>query len=372
MNNIILGAGITGLSAGYHTGLPIYEATGNHGGICTSYKKDGFEFSVGGGHWLFENEKTTKAMDFIKSLVELNRYERRAGVYFNTIVEYPFQTFSQKPIQSTAGSFKHWLSEQFSQAECNMFFHPFNDKYTAGLYDSVIPFDSYKTPKAGGKGFVSVFYDPIGGLSVLTDKLASKAIIKPFKRASRVDWKNKVVVFDDGEEVRYNKLISTIPLDVMLDLCGQTHNLVYSSVFVLNIGATKGRCTPNEHWLYIPFSKRGFYRVGFYTNVNPNKAPENMVGLSVEMATRSNDYDNKTIFNIINELKDWGWIGEAVTIDPTFVKHAYTWNKSIEERIEAIEWLKDQDIICIGRYARWIFQGMMESIQQGLNCEQHV
>jgi len=37
---IILGAGITGLSAGWATAGTIYEATDKPGGICRSYYKD--------------------------------------------------------------------------------------------------------------------------------------------------------------------------------------------------------------------------------------------------------------------------------------------------------------------------------------------
>jgi len=34
---LILGAGMTGLAAGYASGLPVYEAAEWPGGICSSY-----------------------------------------------------------------------------------------------------------------------------------------------------------------------------------------------------------------------------------------------------------------------------------------------------------------------------------------------
>jgi len=61
---IILGAGMTGLAAGYASGLPVYEAEEAPGGICSSYyvkpgsnkrlhkaPKDGeaYRFEIGGG-----------------------------------------------------------------------------------------------------------------------------------------------------------------------------------------------------------------------------------------------------------------------------------------------------------------------------------
>lgn len=371
--NLILGAGVSGLASGYKTGYPIYEATSNYGGICNSYMKEGFQFSVGGGHWLFENDKTKNAMELIKSLVELKSYDRLAGIYYNKIFPYPIQTFTQKPNTSQPGYFKEWLRERFSNPECNMFFYPFNEKYTAGLMDEIISYDSYKTPPAGSVGFVSRFHDPIGGLGCLMDKLASKCQINHNKRAINVNTEEKIVSFQDGESIQYDKLISTIPLNQMLYICNnKKYDLPYSSVFVLNIGATPGRNFPKEHWLYIPFCKTNFYRVGFYTNVDPSKAPEGKVGLSVEMAIPS-DYDYEDLdvpfitSQVIEELQSWGWIEDVIVTDPTFVKCAYTWNRTLEERERHIQWLKERDIICIGRYAKWIFQGMMESIEQGLS-----
>ncbi len=65
---LILGAGVTGLAAGYASGLPVYEAASAPGGICSSYyvrpgstqrlsqaPADGeaYRFEIGGGHWIF-------------------------------------------------------------------------------------------------------------------------------------------------------------------------------------------------------------------------------------------------------------------------------------------------------------------------------
>lgn len=372
MKTIILGAGVTGLAAGCKTGYPIYEATKDHGGICRSYWKNGFQFEPGGGHWIFSNEKTCEAMEFIKSLVELKNYDRRAGVYYNKIFPYPIQTFFEKGNEVKLGSFKYWLKERFTNESCNMFFFPFNEKYTAGLMDEIIQFDSYKSPPAGSVGFVSKFHDPVNGLSSLMDKMASRCCISYNKRAQMIDEENHIVKFEDGELLEYDKLISTIPLSQTMALCGRKDfDLPYSSVFVLNIGADPGPNFPKEHWLYIPFCNSNFYRVGFYTNVEANKAPEGKVSLCVEMAFgQEYEYEDLDvdfiITNVVAELQSWGWIENVIVTDPTWVKHAYTWLRSEEERDRHLAWLKERDIISIGRYGKWKFQGMAESIMDGL------
>lgn len=373
LKTVILGAGFTGLAAGYGNDIPIYEATAMPGGICRSYKKYGFDFSTGGGHWIFENEKTQPAMDLVKSLVQLNSYDRKAGIYYNKTFPYPFQTFTQQPSTSTPGYMKDWLSTKFTQAECNMFFYPFNERYTAGLYDQIVQFDSYKTPPAGGLGFVSKFHDPVNGLGELVDKMAQKCLINYRKAAIKVDLQEKLIVFADGEVVHYEKLISTIPLDQLLKLSGvKEYALPYSSVLVINIGAERGLNFPPEHWLYVPFSKSGFYRLGFYTNVNKNKAPEDMVSVSAEIAIRSLEYTDLPVDDmcaeVVAELKAWRFIDQVRVVDPTWVRCAYTWNRTIEEREMYLQSLAAVGVTSTGRYGAWRFCGMTESIMMGLEA----
>lgn len=367
MNGIILGAGFTGMAAGIKTGYPIYEASNHAGGICRSYIKDGFDFSTGGGHWIFGRGK---GLDYIKSQVKVNEYVRKAGIYYNHMFPYPIQTTAQEEISSKEGTLKRWLTNNFSKAECNLFFNPFNDKYTAGLYDDIIQYDDYKTPKAGGVGFVPTFCDPVGGLTPLVDKMASQCDIKFNKTAVRIFPKQKLVLFSDGEKVGYDRLISTIPLDKCLDIVGkEDHNLPYTSVLVINIGAEPDMKTPEEHWVYVPFCRSGFYRVGFYSNVDNSKAPEGKVGLSVEMAFGGIDYDDLDVeaicADVIQELQSWRFIGDVITVDPTWVKTAYTWLRSREERDLQLGWLKERDIISTGRYGKWHFTGMTGSIEMG-------
>lgn len=366
--NIILGAGLTGLAAGIKTGFPIYEMTDKAGGICRSYEKEGFQFSKGGPHFLFGKGI---GLDYIKSLVEVNEYDRIAGIYYNHIFPYPFQTTAEKEFVANAGSMKAWMGDKFGKVQCNLFFDPFNEKYTAGLYDEVIQADEYKSPPPGGKGFVSTFCDPVNGLTELVDKMSAKCDIKYNKKLTRIDIHNKIVGFEDGDSVKYDKLISTIPLNKMSELCGRHARLPYTSVLVINIGADIDVNTPCEHWLYIPFCKSGFHRIVFYSNVDKKKAPFGEVGLAVEIAFQGVDYKDldveDIVFNVVEELQAWGFIGRVITVDPTWIETAYTWMYAKAAPQVEIDWLKEEaDVISTGRYGSWKFCGMVESIKQGL------
>ncbi|RTK93067.1 protoporphyrinogen oxidase-like protein [Candidatus Saccharibacteria bacterium] len=368
MSTIILGSGFTGLAAGIKTGFPIYEASNHAGGICTTYAKDGFQFSNGGPHFLFGKGV---GLDYIKSLVPVNEYERKAGVYYNHIFPYPLQTTAQKVNAVNKGSLKEWLGNTFSQAECNLFFNPFNEKYTAGLYDQVVQVEEFKSPPAGGVGFVSTFCDPVNGLTDLVSKMAEKCTINYNHEAIGIDTKEKIVFFKN-KHVKYEKLISTIPLGRLLRLCGREGDfkLPCTSVLVINIGADKAVNTPDEHWLYVPFCKSGFHRLCFYSNVDKSKAPEGKVGMAVEIAYYGDQPDIERVsFEVIKELQDWGMIGKVITIDPTIVKVAYTWEYNKGDAKKEIDWLRERDIISTGRYGKHKFQGMVDSIKDGFEVE---
>ena len=369
--DIVLGAGFSGMAAGIKLGCPVYEATSKAGGICSDYVKDGFRFSNGGPHYLFGKDK---GLEYIKTLVEVKEYERKAGVYYNYTFPYPFQleaskeTLTMNDILNKPKNMKEWLYGQFGQEQCNLFFYPFNEKYTAGMMDKVIPQDAYKSPKTG-TGWVSTFCDPVNGLSYLVDKMASKCTINYNKKVVSIDTHNKIVRFDDLWLEKYDRLISTIPLNKCMELCGEKLNIPYTSVLVINIGAEPGINLPKEHWLYIPFCKSGFHRVAFYTNVDPSKAPEGKVGLSVEIALKHDEaYREQRTWEVIKELQYWGWIGKIITVKTDYVPCAYTWQYNREDVPNAISWLEERDIISTGRYGKWKFQGLTQSIEDGFNA----
>src|SRR5438270_13500660 len=110
----------------------------------------------------------------------------------------------------------------------------------------------------------------------------------------------------------------------------------YSAVLVLNIGARKGPRCPDEHWLYLPETRAGFHRVGFYSNVDESFLPassrksKDRVSIYIERAYQagkrpSADQIASYIEATIAELKEWGFVDEVEVADPTWVEVAYTW-----------------------------------------------
>ena len=69
---------------------------------------------------------------------------------------------------------------------------------------------------------------------------------------------------------------------------------------------------------------------------------------------------------VVKELQDWGFIGAVDVVDPSWVDVAYTWNRPGSAWVsEATAALAEHDIRVAGRYARWNFQGITDSLRDG-------
>lgn len=365
MNNLILGAGVTGLAAGFKTGFPILEATDKPGGICRSYNVGNFRFERGGGHWCFGPDYI---MSFIEKYSHVQRYERKSGVYFNQIIPAPIQNYFSMEEPVNVGSMKSWLREKFGNELCRIFFYDFNAKYTDGLYDEIIQDDPKKSPKPNSKCYNDHFCYPCQGLDHFVDRLAKESNIRYGQEVVKINLDKRVLTLRSGECEPYDRLISTMPLNKLMQIAG-CHDFIlpYTSVLVLNIGARKGHNCPKEHWLYIP-GDVPFFRVGFYSNVDKSFAPDGRVSIYVERAVRPGKTMEPNMYRleVVRKLIEWGWIHDVETFSVDEIEVAYTWLTQDSEREEYLSFLKKHGIESIGRYGKWKFQGIAESIEDGL------
>ncbi len=423
---LILGAGMTGLAAGYASGLSVYEATERPGGICSSYymhpdseirlasapgDDEAYRFEIGGGHWIFGGDPLV--LRFIRSLTPVKSYVRQSAVYFpdrELFVPYPIQNHlrflgqkiaaqvlqeitAERQFSNQVTTMDKWLRTNFGPTLYELFFKPFHELYTAGLFKEIAPQDAYKTPvdlslviqgafdDVPQVGYNVTFVYPEEGLNALAQRMAKRCRIHYSKRVVRIDVESQEVYFEDGTSKGYETLISTLPLNRVMEMTGLDVGEPQdpaTSVLVVNIGAQKGPKCPFEHWIYIPKSRAGFHRVGFYSNVTPSFLPasargqQDRVSIYVEKAYREGARPTEAQItpvcrDVIAELQEWGWIREVEVVDPTWIDVAYTWNRPASKwRQKALKALEEYNIYQVGRYARWVFQGIAESLKEGM------
>jgi protoporphyrinogen oxidase len=368
---------------------------------------EAYHFEVGGGHWIFGGDPAI--LQFIRHIVGLESYARKSSVHFadrDLYVPYPLQNhlrylgegLSSQALTEMARTpnsyrtMKEWMQEYFGPTLCDLFFYPFHALYTAGLYDRIAPQDGYKSPvnlslaiqgafnDVPPVGYNTSFVYPTEGLNTLAKRMAGGCDVRYGKRAVGIDPKSRTVGFADGDSVGYERLLSTLPLNQAMDMAGLSVEAPadpHSSVLVVNVGARKGPRCPDDHWLYYSNSKSGFHRVGFYSGVDRHFLPRSAqskndgVSIYVERAypagARPSDSESRTYTDaVVQELRDLGFIAEADVADPTWIDVAYTWSRPQSKwREAALRRLQDHGIYQVGRYGRWIFQGIADSIRDG-------
>jgi protoporphyrinogen oxidase len=359
---------------------------------------DAYRFEVGGGHWIFGGDPAT--VSHLEHLVDVRVYQRRAVVRIGDLgctVPYPLQAnvdalgprlaetahneLALADFDSADTSTLHAaLSAAFGKTLCEIFFFPFHDRYTAGMMRSIANQDTYKSPRTGGHGYNASFRYPVGGLDRLSSAMAARCDVRYGKRLVGINRRDHTLEFDDGTEHGYDRLLSTLPLHHALALAaidvGEAHD-PYTSVLVLNIGAERGPMCPDVHWQYEPDSRSGFHRIGFYSNVDPDFLPAthrdgSHVSMYVERAYAGGERpsaDEVVAFTdeVIEELQAREYIGTPEVAHPSWVDVAYTWRSPGSTwKARALDALAAGGIQQIGRYGRWHFQGIADSIREGL------
>ena len=422
MNGWIIGGGMTGLAAGMTSGFPVLEGLDHPGGICASYEREGYRFELGGGHWIFGSDPTVTRL--IAGASQVRTYRRRSAVLFlgaqeysrdlrSLFVPYPIQDnlFALPKVMRDAAlaeiltgnsdgrpeTMAAWLRQQFGSTLCRIFFDPFHERYTAGLFREIAPQDGYKSPidkaqvRRGAErentdaGYNATFLYPARGLDAVSRWLAQRSDITYGVAATRIDPATRTLERGDSRTVPYDMIVATAPLNRVVEMAGLGGRVgppdPYTSVLVLNLGATLPD-TPlarnGYHWLYVPDSRSGFHRIGYYSNVDPLFLPDGQhddpsrTSIYVETAFQggrrpSSEATQGLVREIIAELQQSGLIDKVEAVDPTWVDVAYTWRRPGSDWVSrATAACQECGIEPAGRFGRWSFQGIAASLKEGL------
>lgn len=324
---VILGAGPTGLGAGYrlnelgYRNWAIYDRNPYVGGLATSFEDSmGFTYDIG-GHVMFSHYQYFD--DLVDKLLgdQYTEIMREAWVWMmDRFVPYPFQNNirhlppdvvlecvlglieSQKHPErlKEARTFDELIDAQFGTGIARVFMKPYNFKVWAHPVDhmsidwlgervslpdleqilrNVIsgqdsvswgPNNKFKYPLYGGTGGL---YTPFK--RYIGDRIHLN------KHAITVDAASKQVTFSDGEVVDYDLLFSTMPLDLLINrmpdvpdaVREQTHHLHHSSGLIVGVGVNRP-LDSSKCWIYFPETSAPFYRTTYLNNYSPYITPD--------------------------------------------------------------------------------------------------
>ncbi len=413
---VIIGAGLAGLSAGFHLKEfrpTIFEAEFKIGGLCRSFEQDGFTFDVT-GHLLHLKDPYTR--ELVERLLPsvFHPHERHAAIYSKSVTTpYPFQanTFGLPTDVVKAcvlgfietlgsnkgepGNFHEWIVDTFGSGIAEHFMLPFNEKFwKADLREIMTDWVSWSIPKPTveevvngalgipneGMGYNPRFlYPRAGGIDQLPHALGRSLDVHTAHTAELIDAKMGYVRFTNGREEEFDYLISTIPLPITFELLAEcpdelrvaASRLRAVSVLNLNIGVNRPNIS-NKHWIYFPEKQFIFSRVGFPTNFSQTAGPPGTTSLYIEIThDPSTIPDTERAFDdSLHGLIQCGLLraeDEVLTRHVIDVRHAYVvFDRHRQQNLDRlIQYLETNRIFTAGRYGRWDYYSMEDSILGG-------
>lgn len=423
---IILGGGLAGLSAAYHTGGTVYEKEKEVGGTCRSPKVKGYTFDLD-IHVL--HTKNAYVLDLLieKLKTPLRIQNRNAWIYsYDTFTKYPFQVntygLPDKVRQECVDGFRkasrnnqskrryknyeEWVYYKFGKGIAEYFYLPYSEKFwtispremTTDWLDVRVPIPSLKDVIDGSLrlhkkeyGSNALFRYPLkGSISELPNSFISKMKGRVFlnKEAARIDPCGKSVTFKDGSVVFYKSLIATIPVPELFTIMAKevippnvinaVKGLRCNSVLCVNLGIKKSKLN-NFHWIYYPDEEYSFFRINFPKNFCSVLTPRSRSSITAAVSYSSyRPLDRRNIVDrVIKDLikaKILNKRDKIELVDLQDIKYGYPiYDHNRKENIKIIEdYLKKFDIHLAGRYGRWEYQWMDDAILDGKRAAEQV
>jgi protoporphyrinogen oxidase len=314
--------------------------------------------------------------------------------------------------------FADYLARSFGETVCEVFLHPYNRKLlavdptalcptSAGRFlpppdeERIEPGYSGLEPTAPGEtpgpregtgsgleptteGYNSRYWYPREqGIGLLAEGLARRLEgVRTHCPVQAVELGRRLAITPRGS-VGYDRMLTSIPLRELCLMCddpelrdlgaGLSHNRVLS----LNILARAALPEPLDtlHWVYLPDPAIPIYRVGVYSNVSPALVPAGHVALYAEMSRAHTDPlpgAGRAARVAMEALESLGWLspGSVVAIAANWIEVGYVhFLHDREERVSRIlERLSEHGVTPVGRYGRWDYISMEDSIRQGLDA----
>jgi protoporphyrinogen oxidase len=427
---LILGGGLAGLSTARHLGLAgarsrlVVEARPRAGGTASSETRGRFTFDHT-GHLLHLHDAYGK--DFVLGLLKDNVavHERRAWIWSRGVhTRYPFQANTRglppdvvadcvagfletvhRPRAPEAGDFLSWSRATFGDGITRHFMRPYNEKLwqtplsrmTTDWQGRFVPKPSPSEVVYGALtdrnklfGYNASFRYPVrGGIQALPDALAAllePGVLRVGARVKSVDLREKVADVAGLGEVRYERLVNTMPLVDFLDLASPLpaavraarRRLRWNTVWNLNLGVARAGVS-DKHWVYYPEKRYPFYRVGFPSNFSSELAPAGHSSLYVEVSRRGGArVDAAALENsVLKGLREAGVLrpGDQLSAKawmPIKVGYVvYDFDRAPALSV-IFRHLSSLGVESIGRYGAWKYSFMEETILDGKRCAERL
>jgi len=350
---VILGTGLSGLSASYHLGhnnCTIFEKNNYIGGHIHSYLNYGFIWDEG-PHVSFTKHVYVKELfrksvnnSFLQFPIETSNY------FYGNWIPHPAQSNlyaipqplrdkvltdfldSRSEQKNSPNNYEEWLLLAFGRAFYYNFPKAYTEKYwasdpkqlTTEWVGERVFYPEVEDVKAGYSGpldrqthyITEARYPNAGGYFSFAKNLIQGSNIHLNKEVSRISFQEKKIHFSDGMIHEYETLINTIPLPVLIersdapeDIKSNARQLNCSSLLLVNIVANHSTVR-KENWIYIYDSDKYSTRINCTENFSPSNGVPGQTGIQVEVyfsrSKPKKDPDEVIARKVCNELIEMG------------------------------------------------------------------
>jgi protoporphyrinogen oxidase len=421
MKTLILGGGLAGVTLArllFEKGddVQVIERESRIGGLCRSISIDGFTFDIGGSHIIFSRD--TEVLSFMHQVLGDNRDERNRDtriLYKKGYIPYPFENglselpredcffclneFIKTLVASEKGelippaNFKDWIYQTFGKGIAESYLVPYNEKIwnyplhqmSAHWVEDRVPRppveDIIKSAigiKTEGYAHQAVFsYPKTGGIESLVTAIADPVkdrIRTGFTAASLNRVGSQWEVSDGNEQIFADRIISTLPLQVLLPCLTDVPdrvtqaigNLKYNSIACIGIGL-EGETLPFS-WMYLP-EKYGSAanRISFPSGFSTLGAPPGCSSILAEITYNAGDSidqmsDAEVVKSTIDALAADGILDPARVKTAVLVRHKFAYvvyDLNWQENIWIIrEYFDSIEISLVGRFSQFEYLNM--------------
>jgi len=422
----ILGGGITGLTLAnlLEQESVVLEKESEFGGLCKSLQKDGFTFDYGGSHIIFSRDN--EVLNYLVSLLGDNETKKKRNTkifYKGNYVKYPFEnglsdlplednyeclkSYFENLISKNKGevgkptNFEEWMYFTFGKGITEKYMLPYNRKIwnydpkqmSLDWVDGRIPeppVDDIIKSSLGidTEGYTHQLYfsypkiDGIQSIIKALESNNSSKMVTNFEVKSVKKISDKWVISDGENTYEFDRLISTIPLQELLNALDNVpvevenaiKDLRYNSLITVMIGVDVPKLN-DISWLYIPDEEVAFNRVSFPSNYSDEVMPEGKSSVLAEITCFGEDdiwsmNDSEIMDIVIKQLGNKGIIdkhtvcfGEVRRFKYAYVIYDLNYNKNMEI---VTEYFKEMGIELVGRFSEFKYLNMDACVRSAM------
>lgn len=408
----ILGAGVAGLGAAFRAAelgadAVIFEARQSAGGLLDNFTIDGFRFDHA-VHLSFATEELVRGIfdqtpfythpsdsycfetdRWLKHPIQNNLFPLPAKDRVELI-----KSFLERTSELESDNYDSWLRHQYGDAIAERYPIRYTTKYWC------TPASQLSTSWIGNRmrraeldeilfGAISpdtpnqyytkeMRYPKAGGYKAFIQPLIKSADVRCGYRCKNIDLIRKELSFENGKVVRYERLISSLPLPELVSITNcipeevvQTaKTLKATSIDLVSVGFN--RKIVEDLWFYIYDEDILASRAYSPSVKSPENAPLDCSSLQFEIYSRGSEsmFDPENLKqNTLLALKKMGISsgGDIVVLDHRHVRYGNViFDQGMEKRRDLIRgYFNSQDVKTIGRFGEWDYLWSNNSFMSG-------